>query len=217
MPTYVIEHMEDDNSDHTFPHWIALEYMQMIRHAQPHSTVIFSSLSPASVNSLSEQLLKRGAPQGSFRAETKSVQELMKEEGVALEKVCLLDPRAEREIGPGDGKEFDWFLFGGILGDDPPRDRTGILRAHGYPGRHLGPIQMTTDTALGVTARCVEQNVTLSSIPMVNHPEIKFNDNESVTMPFIYMTKEGTKDEPWLPEGMKEHLYEDMNREFEDF
>ncbi|GAA5895949.1 hypothetical protein JCM6882_005568 [Rhodosporidiobolus microsporus] len=215
MPTYVIEHMEEDERDSSFPHWIALEYAQMIRNAQPHSTVIFSSLSPASVSSLTEQLLARGAPPGSFRAETKSVQELMKEQNVALEKVCLLDPRAEAEIGPKDGGEFEWFLFGGILGDDPPRDRTGILRAHGYPGRHLGPIQMTTDTALGVTKRCVEDGLTLSSIPMINHPEIKFNDNESVTMPFIYEKLENG--EPKLPEGMKEHLYNDMNREFDDF
>ena len=40
-------------------------------------------------------------------------------------------------------------------GDDPPRDRTGELRALGFPGRHLGSVQMTTDTALGVTKRVV--------------------------------------------------------------
>ena len=42
------------------------------------------------------------------------------------------------------------------MGDDPPRDRTGILRRDGYPSRHLGPVQMTTDTALGVTKLCVQ-------------------------------------------------------------
>ena len=42
------------------------------------------------------------------------------------------------------------------LGDDPPRDRTAELRALGFPTRHLGPVQMTTDTALGVTKRVVE-------------------------------------------------------------
>jgi len=38
-----------------------------------------------------------------------------------------------------------------MLGDDPPRDRTSQLRAMGFPSRHLGSVQMTTDTALGVT------------------------------------------------------------------
>jgi ribosome biogenesis SPOUT family RNA methylase Rps3 len=38
-----------------------------------------------------------------------------------------------------------------VIGDDPPRDRTSELRVLGFPRRHLGPVQMTTDTALGVT------------------------------------------------------------------
>lgn len=43
--------MEEDNADATFPHWIALEYAQMLKWASPNK-VIFSSLSPASVKSL---------------------------------------------------------------------------------------------------------------------------------------------------------------------
>lgn len=41
-------------------------------------------------------------------------------------------------------------------GDDPPRDRTAELRVLGFPARHLGPVQMTTDTALGVTKRVIQ-------------------------------------------------------------
>lgn len=41
-------------------------------------------------------------------------------------------------------------------GDDPPRDRTAELRNLGFPGRRLGPVQMTTDTALGVTKLVVD-------------------------------------------------------------
>lgn len=33
---------------------------------------------------------------------------------------------------------------------DPPLDRTKVLRQMGFEGRRLGPVQMTTDTALGV-------------------------------------------------------------------
>ena len=46
--------------------------------------------------------------------------------------------------------------LGELLGDDPPRDRTSELRVLGFPGRHLGPVQMTTDTALGVTKIVVQ-------------------------------------------------------------
>ena len=37
------------------------------------------------------------------------------------QRVCLLDPKAAKDLSPEDGEEFDVFLFGGILGDDPPR------------------------------------------------------------------------------------------------
>ncbi|GAA6061951.1 hypothetical protein JCM10212_001993 [Sporobolomyces blumeae] len=219
MPTYVIEHMESDNPNSTFPHWIALEYAQMLRLAHP-STVIFSSLSPSSVASLKGQLVEKGLSEDQFRCETKSVRELMDDENVKMDKVCLLDPRAPKVIGPDDGTEFDWFLFGGILGDDPPRDRTGILRAHGYPGRHLGPVQMTTDTALGVTKLCVQDGKTLETIPFVDHPTITFPGtefaNESVEMPFRYVKDEKTG-EPILPEGMREHLRDDMDRTMDEF
>ena len=81
----------------------------MLRLSYP-STVIFSSLSPNSVDSLTQQLLEKGMDKSRFRVETKSVRELMKEEGVELGRVCLLDPKAEKVVGPGDNKEFDWFL-----------------------------------------------------------------------------------------------------------
>ena len=34
----------------------------------------------------------------------------------ALDRVCLLDPAATKELSPDDAAEFDVFLFGGILG-----------------------------------------------------------------------------------------------------
>lgn len=39
--------------------------------------------------------------------------DLMKQAGIPLEKVCLLDPKAEKELAPEDGDgRFQWFLFG---------------------------------------------------------------------------------------------------------
>ena len=57
-------------------------------------------------------------------------------------------------------------------GDDPPRDRTSELRVLGFPTRHLGPVQMTTDTALGVTKLVVKDGISLSKIPYVVRPNI---------------------------------------------
>lgn len=56
-------------------------------------------------------------------------------------------------------------------GDDPPRDRTAELRVLGFPTRHLGPVQMTTDTALGVTKLVVHDATPLDKIPYVVCPK----------------------------------------------
>lgn len=41
------------------------------------------------------------------------VLDLMKASDVLLEKVCLLDPKADKELSPEDGDGcFQWFLFG---------------------------------------------------------------------------------------------------------
>ncbi|KAI9430394.1 hypothetical protein H4582DRAFT_2018239 [Lactarius indigo] len=51
--------------------------------------------------------------------------------------------------------------------EEPPRDRTAELRALGFPTRYLGPVQTTTDTALGVTKRVIVDRVPLDEIPYV--------------------------------------------------
>jgi len=134
-------------------------------------------------------------------------------ESLRIEQVCLLDPKAPSELSPEDGDgRFQWFLFGGILGDDPPRDRTAELRVMGFPTRHLGPIQMTTDTALGVTKKVVCDKVPLDKIPYIDYPTITFSPKESVEMPFRYIAD---GQEPLLPPGMRELLHEDLNKSFD--
>ncbi|KZV59261.1 DUF431-domain-containing protein [Peniophora sp. CONT] len=213
--TYVVEHMEEDEeTPSALPRWVELEYSHMRSFAGPESSVEFTHLSKAAGASLTQTFsARKDADLSGAQCHTEGVLDLMKARAVSLEKVCLLDPKAPKELAPEDGEEFEWFLFGGILGDDPPRDRTGELRALGFPGRHLGPIQMTTDTALGVTKTIVHDKVKLSDIPYVDHPTIVFNAKESVEMPFRYIIQaDGT---PRLPPGMRDHLYEDLNKSFE--
>ncbi|KAI0318209.1 DUF431-domain-containing protein [Amylostereum chailletii] len=204
---------EDEETPKALPRWVELEYSHMRAFAGPDSTVEFTHLSRTSGASLASSF--HGASESSLAAahcHQIGVLDLMKEKGVSLDAVCLLDPKAEAELAPEDGERFSWFLFGGILGDDPPRDRTSELRVLGFPTRHLGPIQMTTDTALGVTKTVVHDRVRLSDIPYVDHPTIAFNAKESVEMPFRYIVE---NNEPRLPHGMKEHLYEDLNQSFD--
>ncbi|CAE6419716.1 unnamed protein product [Rhizoctonia solani] len=220
--TFVIEHMEeDDEESKSVPPWVYLEYRQMIAVAGPTSSVLFTHLSSSSRTTLNSAL---ASVQDSSKFEVHSlgildvmkqhgILDVMKQHGVDLSQVCLLDPKAEKELSPSDGENFSWFLFGGILGDDPPRDRTSELRRLGFPNRHLGSVQMTTDTALGVTKRVVVDKVPLQDIPYVDHPTIRFNAKESVEMPFRYITD--SKGEPILPEGMKALLKEDLNKGFD--
>ncbi|KAF4613233.1 hypothetical protein D9613_010943 [Agrocybe pediades] len=213
--TYVIEHMEDDEeTTKSIPPWVELEYAHMRMLAGPNAHVRFTSLSKSSAESITaafssatdESLAK-------FSCHREGILDIMKECGVPLEKVCLLDPKAEKELSPEDGDGvFEWFLFGGILGDDPPRDRTSELRVRGFPGRRLGPVQMTTDTALGVTKLVVDDKIDIEKIPYIDHPTIVFNAKESVEMPFRYIA-DGK--EPRLPPGMKKLLHEDLNKGFD--
>ncbi|CAE6510241.1 unnamed protein product [Rhizoctonia solani] len=211
--TFVIEHMEDDDEESkSVPPWVYLEYRQMISIAGPASSVLFTHLSSSSRAALNSALASV-QDSSKFEVHSLGILDVMKQHGVDLNKICLLDPKAEKELSPSDGESFSWFLFGGILGDDPPRDRTSELRRLGFPNRHLGSVQMTTDTALGVTKRVVVDKVPLQNIPYIDHPTIRFNAKESVEMPFRYITD--SKGEPILPEGMKVLLKEDLNKGFD--
>jgi ribosome biogenesis SPOUT family RNA methylase Rps3 len=71
---------------------------------------------------------------------------------------------------------------------------------------------MTTDTALGVTKRVVHDKVPLEKIPYIDYPTISFNPRESIEMPFRYIAD---AKEPLLPPGMRELLYEDLDKSFD--
>ncbi|GHJ86565.1 hypothetical protein NliqN6_2967 [Naganishia liquefaciens] len=223
---YVIEHMEDDDATTTsVPPWVRLEYAQMLKNAGRQSKVLFTSLSAPSAAALPAQLAQAvgDAPDvAACQATTTPILDLLATAGpdgspVPISKVCLLDPRAPQVLSPADGAPgaFEFFLFGGILGDDPPRDRTGELRKLGFETRHLGSVQMTTDTALGVTKIIIDDKIPLDEISYVDHPTIRFNDKESVEMPFRYV--KGPDGEPILPAGMRELLQQDLNKTFDEF
>lgn len=210
-----------------------------IRPSHIRSKVFFSHLSQITCESLIDQINRRAgdidpslssiarrlpvAPPSTDPIQTKdlsdcicsplSILDLLSKLEIGLDRVCLLDPKATEELKPEDGELFEMFLFGGILGDDPPRDRTAQLRICGFPSRHLGSIQMTTDTALAVTKRIVENSRTLQDLEWIDKPELVFNPKEKVEMPFRYLAD--SKSQPIMPDGMKELIRQDLNRSFE--
>lgn len=87
----------------------------MLNLAGPDSHVHFTHLSSSSCETLRSVFAQSTEPllraQGS--PHQLSVMDLMEASSVSLGKVCLLDPKAEKELSPEDGDgRFEWFLFG---------------------------------------------------------------------------------------------------------
>ncbi|KAF2665416.1 DUF431-domain-containing protein [Microthyrium microscopicum] len=201
MPkTYIVEHLDPE-----LEAWSALEYAAIARESHAsNSTFMLSSVPTTLV------LPNKLRDAEGFVVSHESVESLYPDKS----KVCLLDPAATTELAPEDGKKFEVFLFGGILGDDPPRDRTSELRKKGFEGRRLGPVQMTTDTAVRVTRLVVEGKKALEGIEWVDNPELKFGKHESTTMPFRYVKAQNGG--PVMPEGMIDLIKDDAAKGLDD-
>ncbi|KAF2466967.1 DUF431-domain-containing protein [Lindgomyces ingoldianus] len=199
--TFVVEHLDPELEE-----WSSLEYFAIASECHESGAQFLLSSVPQSL-----ELPERLQQAKSLKVETRGIEEIYANQ---KDRVCLLDPAASRDLSPDDGDTFDIFLFGGILGDDPPRDRTSELRKKGYQGRRLGPVQMTTDTAVRVTRIVVQDRVAVDKIPSVDHPELKINENESTEMPFRYVL--GKDGQPIMPEGMVDLIKKDSEKGLSD-
>ena len=198
--TFVVEHLDPELGP-----WSALEYKTIADESRREGCSFILSSVPASLLS-SHELQSVGADVKSESIETYFADR--------KHRVCLLDPQADKELAPSASQEFDTFLFGGILGDDPPRDRTGELRKKGFAGRRLGPKQMTTDTAVRVTRMVVLKQMDLDKIPYIDFPELQLDDHESTEMPFRYVV--GKDGKPVMPEGMVDLIKADADKGFDN-
>jgi Predicted SAM-dependent RNA methyltransferase len=83
--------------------------------AGPGSQVLFTALPRNLVDPLTKTL---STPKESINLATCTVSpngiiNILKDQNIPLNNVCLLDPKAERELSPEDGNgEFTHFLFG---------------------------------------------------------------------------------------------------------
>ena len=105
-----------------------------------------------------------------FKLIPESVIEL-NHDGKLDDPVCMLDMRGEEELGTQD--KWATLIFGGILGDHPPRDRPAPVRKHFHHIRHLGDLQLATDTAVLVSRLILHNKVQLKNIPMIREPTLK--------------------------------------------
>jgi hypothetical protein len=136
---------EDEKSSKTLPDWVELEYLvrfcevfknlpfmlktytgaqHMRTLAGKGAHIHFTHLSKPSADSLEKVMTSKSSGQelADATAHQIGVLDLMKRQNIPLEKVCLLDPKADAELSPADGDgEFEWFLFGvNLLSAKPP-------------------------------------------------------------------------------------------------
>ncbi len=171
MAIYIIEHLEPK-----LWRWCQIEYKHISELAGKQSLWI------TNVKKRSKELQKYG------KVITKSVTELR------LAKVCVLDPDATKTLTPADAKKFDYFIFGGILGDNPPQKRTApeLTSKFTYKieTRNIGNKQMSTDNAVAVVQEIV-RGKRLEQLPFQDGIEIELKEGESIHFPYRYLLTEG--------------------------
>jgi ribosome biogenesis SPOUT family RNA methylase Rps3 len=120
---FIVEHLDPELAG-----WSSLEYQCIAVECAitpPHGSAYFVLSGVPTKSDLPKELL---AVKG-MKLEHRTIEELCSETestsgsslGWKKERVCLMDPKAERELSPEDGELFDAFLFGGILGELQPR------------------------------------------------------------------------------------------------
>lgn len=102
--TFIVEHLDPELGP-----WSGLEYKCIAAESKATGSKFVLSCLPEAFK-VPEGLEDNDA----FTAERRGVEELY---AGRKNKVCLLDPAAEKDLCPEDGETFDAFLFGGILGE----------------------------------------------------------------------------------------------------
>ena len=106
--------------------------------------------------------------------------------------ICVLSQYSNKALTAKDKNKFQYFVFGGILGDNPSKKRTNILikslKKHNikFETRGLGSKQMPTDAAVYVAKKILEGKK-LNDFKFVDELEIEINENESVKLPFRFV------------------------------
>ncbi|MEM3154474.1 MAG: SAM-dependent methyltransferase [Candidatus Woesearchaeota archaeon] len=179
MPKFVIEHLEPN----VFP-WCKLEYKHISKWVGKRN-LIFTNTKSSSLKSFGKVM-------------SKSVRQLR------FDKACVLDPEAKQTLTSDIAKKYDYFVFGGILGDNPPKKRTKaeLTRFLPYPAYNLGKEQMSTDTAVIVT-KMICNGKKLRDLKFQQGIEISISDYEEVHLPYKYLVIKGR---PLLAPGISDML-----------
>jgi len=170
MAKFIIEHLEPE----MYP-WCILEYKHISKRVG-NGNLIFTNI-------------RKGAEK------IKNLGEIIKKsvKKLKLVRACILDPCAKEMLTPATAKKFDYFIFGGILGDNPQRFRTKkeLTLRLGLPAFNLSSRQMSTDTAVIVCKKVVDGK-NLGKLKFVDEFEVVEGKNLSRILPYRYLVENGT-------------------------
>jgi len=170
---YIIEHLEPEVWE-----WCVYEY-EHISETVGKENLWITNVKEKSHNA--EELVKFG------RVLAESVSEMN------LKNSCVLDPEASKTLEPEEAGKFDYMIFGGILGDYPPRKRTKeelTLKFKNAEARNIGKEQMSTDNAVYAVKQIVEGRK-LQDLKFQDELEIKTGKKDSIILPYRYAIAKG--------------------------
>jgi ribosome biogenesis SPOUT family RNA methylase Rps3 len=179
---YIIEHLEPELFE-----WCLIEY-EHISETVGKENLWFTNIKISDM----KKLEKFG------RVFSESVRDMK------LENVCVLDPEANKTLSPNEG--FSYYIFGGILGDHPPKKRTGpeLTRfIKNAATRDIGKEQMSTDNAVFTVKQIAENSKKFSELEFKDNVSIKLGKFEFVDLPYRYNAVNG---EPFMSKKIKEYL-----------
>lgn len=164
---YIIEHLEPKLWE-----WCILEY-EHISETIGKDNLWFTNIKNPKEAKILEKIGK---------VFEKSVSELN------LNKICILDPESDKLLKPKDKDKFEYVVFGGILGDYPPRKRTKQELTIKFPNcetRNIGKEQMSTDNAV-FTVKQILNGKNFNQLKFEDNVRIEINEFESIDLPYRY-------------------------------
>jgi len=170
-PIYIIEHLEPELFE-----WCLIEY-QHISETVGKENLWFTNIS-------NEKARKKLEKFGKVYSE--SIKKLGRM--IDFSKICVLDPEADKLLVTGDSRVYDYFLFGGILGDYPPKKRTKKELTKFISGsgeRHIGKEQMSTDNAV-YTVKEILDGKKFEELKFKDKISIHLDKFEFVDLPYRY-------------------------------
>lgn len=121
-----------------------------------------------------------------------------------LQGSCVLDPNTEETLTPENCEEIDYFVFGGILGDHPPKARTKdeLTKFLKNPKVfNIGKEQMSTDNAVLVVKE-ISEGKNLGDLKFQDGIEVKIDEIASLQLPYRYRIING---KPFISQELIEY------------